>query len=58
MASVIKQADLARKPVALGVLKLNPAIALYRRLGFRVVADDQYKYYLQRPASEPGSTWL
>ena len=38
-------------PVHLHVLKCNPAKALYERLGFHVVGDDQYRYFLEaRPS--------
>ena len=35
------------KTLTLAVMKANPAIHLYERLGFRVTHDDQYKFYMQ-----------
>jgi len=48
---VIAQADTLGLPVRLGVVRFNPALELYERLGFRTVGEDQYKFYLERPAS-------
>jgi ribosomal protein S18 acetylase RimI-like enzyme len=42
--------DLARqqsRPVTLAVMKINPALALYERLGFRITHDDEHKYYMR-----------
>ena len=36
------------KPVELGVVKINPARALYDRHGFRVTHEDEYKVYMRR----------
>ena len=35
------------KPVTLAVMKINPARALYERLGFRITHEDEYKVYMQ-----------
>jgi GNAT superfamily N-acetyltransferase len=35
------------KPVTLAVMKINPARALYERLGFRVTHEDEYKVYMR-----------
>lgn len=48
---VIAQADELGLPVRLGVVRFNPALGLYERLGFRTVGEDQYKFYMERPAS-------
>jgi ribosomal protein S18 acetylase RimI-like enzyme len=37
-----------QKPVTVGVVKFNPACALYQRLGFRIVGEDAHKFYLRR----------
>lgn len=42
------EAERARKPVTVGVVKFNPARALYQRLGFRIVGEDTHKFYLRR----------
>lgn len=35
------------QPVTLAVMKINRAIALYKRLGFRVTHEDEHKYYMR-----------
>lgn len=35
------------KALTLGVMKLNPAIHLYERLGFRVTHEDEQKFYMR-----------
>jgi ribosomal protein S18 acetylase RimI-like enzyme len=35
------------KPVTLAVMKINPARALYERLGFRITHEDEYKLYMR-----------
>jgi ribosomal protein S18 acetylase RimI-like enzyme len=34
-------------PVRLNVLKVNPARALYERLGFRVIGEDDVRWYME-----------
>ncbi|MBW4469714.1 MAG: GNAT family N-acetyltransferase [Stenomitos rutilans HA7619-LM2] len=34
-------------PVTLHVLKINPAKALYERLGFVVTGEDEYRYFMR-----------
>jgi GNAT superfamily N-acetyltransferase len=38
----------ANKPVPLTVLKANPAKALYLRLGFTLVDEDEYEFHMLR----------
>jgi ribosomal protein S18 acetylase RimI-like enzyme len=33
--------------VALAVMKINPAVNLYERLGFRITGEDEYKLYMR-----------
>ena len=50
--------DLGRQrclPVTLAVMKINPACALYKRLGFRVTHEDEYKFYMRRTRKR---TWM
>ena len=35
------------KSLTLAVMKINPAIHLYERLGFQVTHEDQYKFYMR-----------
>jgi ribosomal protein S18 acetylase RimI-like enzyme len=47
---LIDEAKLDRRPVTLGVVKTNPALRLYERLGFRVTHEDDRKFYMRREA--------
>src|SRR5262249_30804207 len=46
------QSKLAAKPFTLAVMKNNPAIRLYERLGFRVTHEDTYKFYMRMDSSD------
>jgi ribosomal protein S18 acetylase RimI-like enzyme len=48
MNSLIDEGTGAGKAVALAVVKTNPALRLYRRLGFRVTHEDDRKFYMWR----------
>ena len=52
-ASLLRQvqasAATGRLPVRLNVLKVNPARALYERLGFAVVGEDDVRWYMESP---------
>lgn len=37
----------AKRPVRLTVLKGNPAFNLYQSLGFQVIGEDRYEFYMQ-----------
>ena len=52
MQRLFEEADRHGKPVTLGVVKINPALALYQRLGFRTTHEDQYKFYMRRDAGQ------
>jgi predicted N-acetyltransferase YhbS len=50
------EADSLGIPVVLGVLKTNPALKLYRRLGFEVIQEKDLRYLLMRPVpSKPAA---
>ena len=51
LAGVIAEADAAGKAVSIHVEKANPAIRLYRRLGFATVEDKGVYDLMQRPVS-------
>jgi GNAT superfamily N-acetyltransferase len=53
MNGLIAEAGRAHLPVALGVVKTNPAKRLYDRLGFRVTHDDKRKFYMRRDPAGP-----
>lgn len=38
------------KPIKLTVLKNNPALGLYKRLGFTITGEDNYEYHMQTRA--------
>ena len=48
MGIVIAEASKKHMPVALAVMKNNPAQRLYNRLGFLITHTDRYKFYMQR----------
>jgi ribosomal protein S18 acetylase RimI-like enzyme len=51
LADVIERGRLAKKPVRLGVVKINPAVRLYERHGFTITSEDDFKFYMEkRPA--------
>ena len=41
------RAETESKPVLLSVVRNNSAVALYRRLGFRVIDEDGYKLHMR-----------
>jgi GNAT superfamily N-acetyltransferase len=48
MHRLIGEATRAGQAMTLAVVKINPAKRLYDRLGFRVVHDDERKFYMRR----------
>jgi ribosomal protein S18 acetylase RimI-like enzyme len=51
---IIGEATRARRAVTLGVVKTNPALRLYQRLGFRITREDDHRFYMRRdPNTEP-----
>lgn len=47
IADLCQEARRDSKSVSLGVLKNNPALALYRRLGFTVASERPYKFMMR-----------
>lgn len=45
---VFDKADKANKSTTLAVLKINPALALYKRLGFQINGTNEYQYLMER----------
>jgi ribosomal protein S18 acetylase RimI-like enzyme len=45
---LLREADVAGKPVRLTVGITNPAVRLYERLGFRRVGGDQVRHLMER----------
>jgi GNAT superfamily N-acetyltransferase len=48
MERLIAEAARAKQAVRLNVVKINPAVRLYTRLGFHVVREDDRKFYMRR----------
>jgi GNAT superfamily N-acetyltransferase len=48
MHRLIAEATRAGQAMMLNVVKINPAKRLYDRLGFRVVHEDERKFYMRR----------
>jgi len=52
---LISEAAQVDRTVCLAVVKINPARRLYERLGFRVIHEDDRKFYMRR---DPDMTML
>jgi ribosomal protein S18 acetylase RimI-like enzyme len=48
MKRLMKEAERLNQAVRLDVVKINPAIRLYERLGFRIVGEEDRKFYMKR----------
>jgi ribosomal protein S18 acetylase RimI-like enzyme len=48
LSTVLRAADADALPVALKVLKGNPAQRLYERLGFEIVGEDERQFHMRR----------
>ena len=48
MRVLIEESERAGKGMTLGVVKINPAVRLYQRLGFQIVREDDYKFHMRR----------
>jgi GNAT superfamily N-acetyltransferase len=56
MRRVIAEASRTGRAVELAVVKINPALRLYEKLGFKVTYEDDHKFYMRRePAAAPTS---
>ena len=59
IADLLERARRTGKPVRLGVVKINPAVELYRRHGFVITSEDEFKLYMEKPpapAKPPGES--
>jgi ribosomal protein S18 acetylase RimI-like enzyme len=45
--TILDRARQRRQVVTLAVMKINPAFALYKRLGFHVTHEDEHKLYMR-----------
>jgi GNAT superfamily N-acetyltransferase len=55
MNRIIGEAARAGQAVTLGVVKTNPALRLYERLGFKITHEDDRKFYMRREPAAPAS---
>ena len=55
LRGLIAQSKRSSTPLTLAVMKDNPAIQLYERLGFRLTREDQYKFYMRVDPRGPES---
>ena len=49
----VEEAESTGRAVTLGVVKTNPALRLYERLGFRITHEDERKFYMRRECPVP-----
>ena len=56
MGLLIWEATSAGLAMTLGVVKMNPALRLYLRLGFGITHEDERKFYMKRDPASPVST--
>jgi ribosomal protein S18 acetylase RimI-like enzyme len=54
MHRLIDEAARADRAMTLDVVKTNPALRLYRRLGFAVTHEDERKFYMRRQRDAAG----
>jgi ribosomal protein S18 acetylase RimI-like enzyme len=47
LRELIAHSERSSQPLTLAVMKNNPAIHLYERLGFRLIREDRYKFYMR-----------
>jgi ribosomal protein S18 acetylase RimI-like enzyme len=55
LRELLDQAATARLPVRIHVERLNPALSLYRRLGFEHIADNGVYYLMEAPVERDPS---
>lgn len=46
---LLQEAQIAGLPLRLRVLRVNPAFALYKRLGFKVVQEAPERFFMEHP---------
>jgi ribosomal protein S18 acetylase RimI-like enzyme len=48
MKRLINEAARLNQAIRLDVVKINPALQLYERLGFRISGEEDRKFYMKR----------
>lgn len=56
LTRIIANAAKDSRAVILGVVKINAAVRLYKRLGFRIEREDDHRYYMRRDPRTEGPT--
>jgi ribosomal protein S18 acetylase RimI-like enzyme len=54
MHRLIAEAANFHLPVELDVVKINPALRLYKRLGFRIIGEEPHKFNMRREPDNAG----
>lgn len=49
---ILDLASQQSRPVTLAVMKINPVLAFYERLGFRITHQDEHKFYMRSDPAE------
>jgi ribosomal protein S18 acetylase RimI-like enzyme len=47
LRTILESARAQSRTLTLAVMKVNPALALYKRLGFQITHEDEYKFYME-----------
>jgi ribosomal protein S18 acetylase RimI-like enzyme len=55
MRRLIAEAASAGQAVCLDVVKINPALRLYERLGFRIIGEEELKFNMKLDAATPAT---
>jgi GNAT superfamily N-acetyltransferase len=53
LCDLIAEASHARVPLRLATAKMNRARSLYERLGFRIIGEDEYKFFMEYKLATP-----
>jgi len=56
MQRLIAESNRVDLPIRLNVVKINRAVCLYERLGFRIVGEDERKFYMKPDPDRCSST--
>ena len=58
MKRLIGEAERCNQVMRLNVVKINPAVRLYERLGFQIIREDDRKFYMKRVRRQPPADQL
>jgi GNAT superfamily N-acetyltransferase len=54
LRGLIQEARSEQRALTLAVVKINPAVRLYQRHGFRITHEDQHKFYMRLDCPRAG----